>query len=78
MKEKIYDILTDHLNESPEMIHAADELTALMCYQGVKGIIFGMNLNVKFIDNYKNLFIKWMPDYSEQTILQAIEQVKKE
>lgn len=56
-----------------------EQLTQLMCYREVKGIVFGMSLNINFIDNYVGYFIQWLgKGYPEQTILQAIEQVKRD
>jgi|GEM_PF-7014928 len=70
------DEITEIVKHSPNPV---EELSALMCYREVKGIIFGMNLDIKFIDNYISYFVKWMNNsYDEQVIRKAIEKVKRE
>lgn len=61
---------------------AANELTALMCYREVRAYCAPIISFLGFIEDFEdtgNAIYKYLKDsYNEETILQAIEQVKKE
>jgi hypothetical protein len=80
MKDKIRDILSEHINMSTNRPGPlADELTALMCYREVRAIGEWIGVEYLFLeDHYDCLIDQLSKYYPKGAILQAIEQVKKQ